>query len=912
MSALTEFDREVLSILLSSGGWNASSRSRLAQLARRYGVSAAGLSRVVSGLALAAKNGRLQRIIEEESRHLRPGHPHEPGASSRRAEVMPSRSDGRTESRPLSRGDRILMGVVGGLLALSASLAVTLVAMIWGAVEARAPRADASPSHARSEDGASRTGEGVAGAGWGAGEVDERGAGPAASRAGAGARSAATPGDPATERPPAVTVSYPRVPSFRALLASADLDRALAQARGAAMALETIARESLGDPEVRRHWSRTQEAVGRAWPRLDAVMQRAILERTIAIVRRIEDSETAAALIEPFRDATIASPARVGEIWQGAWSAGVLGAILSEPGLAPEVVAVVASLRLAPADGSGEAFDRFAAGWLDRQLPALLDLVRHGSPQEDFNRFEAWIVAQERVRPRDEAQVAWLQAMDALLHRPLRFDLPGVASDVLGRFAGMIDWQGGGRVGASIAGRFRKWLGDPAIPSPHLWALGSILRQSGSAPWFDATMVVGERATPSDRAAALARILAALGDAPAAIEPLARLPRELVARWDRLSQTLLAADESAGPVVSVEGPKGPWRSVGEGISEGALRDSALLLRLMDQGAVGSLLAAGRSAEAAQRLAEIESARDQPLLAGLGHGGRALPSRVEPTADGALARRLDEARATGDRVEAIRRRRTEAASDLGPIDAARLVREAYTGEPNAVRLTAQGVIVDSFGSGPRVAQELVDQFVLTGGADPALARFIERLTGERMPPHTHPAFRSKALAALLRNRLRLSEHPWHGVEALMARAAASAADRLEAEGGSPESLRDATEPTDALVALADLLRARAEARITLQPFPDSLERLDRRDAARRALAMDAGQALVAALWRVMELELFLAAAERPGLREPLGAILERARHEASTASTVLAQAIAIERGRLRLVGLRLAQDSGALP
>ncbi|HQQ58274.1 MAG TPA: hypothetical protein PKV60_03520, partial [Thermomonas sp.] len=54
----------------------------------------------------------------------------------------------------------------------------------------------------------------------------------------------------------------------------------------------------------------------------------------------------------------------------------------------------------------------------------------------------------------------------------------------------------------------------------------------------------------------------------------------------------------------------------------------------------------------------------------------------------------------------RQRRTDLAPDLGPVDAARLVREAYTAEPMPVRLTAQGVVVDSFASGVEVAQPLI--------------------------------------------------------------------------------------------------------------------------------------------------------------------------------------------------------------
>jgi len=919
MSSLTEFDREVLSVLMSSGGWNASARSRLAQLAKRYGVSAAGLSRVAAGLADAARDGRLQAQmagqLRTDGRTGRQGRRagtsdalplgSAPGAMTASVVAVPS-------SAGISRGDAILLGIVAGLLLLSIALTVTLGLMVWTAIDQRRdPMRDrAAPTAAPDGPSLARDGAPI-GSGFNGASASAT-ATPGATAPSLPRPAPTTPGAGASAaRPPTVPVSYPKVPTFRATLASLDLDQALANARSAAFALETLVAEAPDDRSTIRAWIGAQESVGRTWPRLDAVTRRAILERSVAFVRRIEDAEFAEACIEPLRAAIAAPPDSVGAIWRGAWSAGLIGSLLSEPGLAPEVVAVIARSRLAPADGSGDAFDRFAAAWLDQQCGPITALVQKGSPQEDFDRFEAWLEAQSRVRSGDEAQGAWLRAIDALLQRPLRFDLPGTAPDLLGRMLAQLDWSAAGTGSGALAKRFEQWMNDSAMPSPRLWALGSIVQQAGLAPWFTGRMIVGERATTAERGEALAQIVSALGPTTVEMDAFARLPREMVARWDRLASLVMTGGESAGPVV-VPGAAGAAPRAGAAapsLSDSALRDAALLLRLIEVETAGAMLRAGRSTDASQRLAELESAASKPLLAGLGPGGRSLPIPAEPSGDGLMARRLDEVKVAAERVDAIRRRRTESAPDLGPIDAARLVREAYAGEPNAVRLTAQGVIVDSFASGRRVAQELVDQFALSGGGDPALARFVERLTGERLPPHTHPTFRATALAALLRHRLRLAEHAWHGVDALTARSALSAAERLDIEGGSSEAYRDAAEPTAAIESLADLLRARAGSRIASQPFPDSLDRLDRRNDARRALADDAPQRLVAALWHAFEMELYLAAADRPLMRPSLAKVLDEAQQEASIARSVLEQAGAVQRARVRLMGTRLAHDSG---
>jgi len=572
-------------------------------------------------------------------------------------------------------------------------------------------------------------------------------------------------------------------------------------------------------------------------------------------------------------------------------------------------VQAIASSRLVPADGDGDAFERFASGWLDRALESIADLIGRSGAQDDFDRMEAWIEAQSRVRDAVEMSDAALRAVEALLRRPLRVDLPGTSADIMGRLLRHVDWRIEAPTTLALRRRFEQWLADPAIEARSLWALGSMLQQGRSAAWFAPDMVVGERDSMQDRRAASERIAHALVlDAAAAPAP-SRAPKELLARWDALLTRVQDAPLEARMVAGAKGSQsGTAISGASAPAANAMRDAIEIERLLALGTIGAMLIEGRTTQAAERLAAFEQAIEGPVLSGLGPAGRSVPAAGDPSSDGTLDRRLEQARTAAERVDAIRRRRTESANDLGPRDASRLVREAYMGDSSSIRLTAQGVIVDSFASGPRVAQELVDQHGSVGLWDASLGRFIERLTGERLPPHSNPSFRSASLSALLRHRLRLAEHAWHGVNELLARSARHGAERLEVEGGAVEVLRDSIHPLESCEAMASLLRTRAGSRAVLRPVPAPLEELDRRDEARRSLAEGSSQRWVAAAWRMLELEAFLAAADRPAMNDEIAAVVARGALEASRAATVLDQAVVIERTRIQLQRLRLLPNT----
>ncbi|MBX3355615.1 MAG: hypothetical protein KF724_07945 [Phycisphaeraceae bacterium] len=912
--ALTDFDREVLSVLLAHGGWNASARMRLAVLAQRYGVSSAGLSRVLAGLADAARDGRLHAAIRSLASSSNGS-----GTSGAQATTTAKTRSAlgaaalvESSSRPaLSRSDRVLIGVVSTLLVLSVLLLAQLVLLIWGEFPSKARGSDAA-EHARAQREAGRAGAGDsadrASALSRTGDAtDERGrSGREPARA--TSEGSSTSGRPRDSTVASVPVSYPRAPTFKAALDSPAFMQAIAEARVAASRLEAMA----GDPRSiladRARWADLQRTIAMAWPRLDRNLRRGLVERTLAVVRPVDDASLAEALLEPLRASAGMTPDDPASIRAGAWGAGIVGAIFSEPGLSPEVHQALASIRVAPADGRGDAFERFAAGWLDRSLTGILERVGRGTSQEDFDRMEAWIEAQQQLRTPEEANDAWLRAIDAIVRRPMRTDLPGTSADLLGRLLTLVDWRPEVRTTEAARRRWEQWLLDASIEPARLWALASILRQHRSAPWFDADMMVGERATREQRQAALSRILAALRPGSERVEPVPRAPRELLDR-----RSALLAKARSGTLGERQAPgRQALETMLQGSSDSAQKAFAHAVeldRLAAVGVVGAWLLDGRSIEAAQRMATLETAMSRPPLAGLAPGGRVAPPNGEVGTDGLLARRLEQAQSLEERIDAIRRRRVESASDLGPIDAARLVREALVGEPPSLRSTAQGVIIDRFGQARRVAQELVDQFTTLGAPGMTHARFIERLTGERMPPHTNPRFRATALSALLGHRLRLSAHPWHGVEALLVRSSAAHAERVEAEGGGAESLRDVQDPVEALEALAVLLRQRAETRAVLRPVPATLTVLDRRDRARLSLAADQPQRLVAMLWRVFELEVFIAVADRPTLSAALTTLVERAMDEASHATTVLEQAVIIERARIVIQSLLLDPGTG---
>jgi len=70
-AVLTDFDQDVLAVLIGCGGWNAQTRTRLVSLAAAYGVSVQGLHKVMTGLSeradirvLGHDPAGLDRLIE--------------------------------------------------------------------------------------------------------------------------------------------------------------------------------------------------------------------------------------------------------------------------------------------------------------------------------------------------------------------------------------------------------------------------------------------------------------------------------------------------------------------------------------------------------------------------------------------------------------------------------------------------------------------------------------------------------------------------------------------------------------------------------------------------------------------------------------------------------------------------------
>ena len=856
---LTAFDREVLAILLSCGGWNGAARARLASLAARHHVSAQGLCRVLNGLGVLMREGHLADAWV---------HDHAPGPTAGLPPVVAEPVDLEAVARRSRSQDRAIRVVVVSLLLISLLLAWRLVAVVVAALSRAAP----APMAARSADDAAEA--------------------PKAAPSAPEGVNAAAPQRPAQEPsaaavPPAVPVSYPQVPSFAPGPMTLQMEQAITAAKAAVDGLRALAGQvEPASAATTARWAGLQQAAGAAWPYLDPGSKRALVDASLAVFRTLETEEAAAALVEPLRAMTGAAPVSATAILQGSWSAGIAGSFLAEPGVAPGVVGAATVASVPPVEGSGGAFERSAASWLDRALPQVVAAVGRGAPQDDFDRLQAWIAAQEAVRTPEEAQGAWLAGIDALLRSPLRLEVPGTAADLAGRLVALVDWRPEAPGSRTSRRRLEQWLLDPAVQSRQLWAVTSILRQARRAPWFQPDMVVGERTDAAGRRAILGKVLAALGPAPEVTASAGAAQREQVARWDNLRAALGEAPPSPTPLVLLD----------------------RMVRQERLGTIAALVMEGRDREAAQRLAEMETAAGAPVVPALGPGGRARPTQRRPEGDGALEERLARARTADQRLEALRQRRTDLAPDLGPVDAARLVREAYTAEPMPVRLTAQGVVVDSFASGVEVAQAMVDLFPL-GGGDEALARFIERYTGERMPPGASGAFRPAATAALLRHRLALVEHPWHGVDHAARLLAAEVAQRVEAEGGAAESLRDQPQPLMAARALAELQLARAAARPSADPVPAPVPELERHARARRAAAEGPVQRFVAEAWTSLELEAFMLAADRPTTAAQVRALLAGTAARLVDANDVLMQGAIIGDARLALQAIRLGATRG---
>jgi hypothetical protein len=253
-------------------------------------------------------------------------------------------------------------------------------------------------------------------------------------------------------------------------------------------------------------------------------------------------------------------------------------------------------------------------------------------------------------------------------------------------------------------------------------------------------------------------------------------------------------------------------------------------------------------------------------------------------------------------EQLRNLRMRTAGDLGPVDAAALVREAYRASDPSVRSLAQDVIAERFTNGVTVVTELLDQLA-TAPDSQSTSDFLQKVGQVPLPEVRDPDWPRAARHALVRKILRLERSGGLAIDALAARYAESidVRARLLATGYEPPSGSPA--PAEAIASLGRQWRARAGTMFLTDPFPAPLDELDRRREVRRALADGPIRRCAAESLSLLELVAAVAVAEEPPVRSRVGAILAEVAERRARAGSALGQLLESELGTAAVLDAR---------
>ena len=888
---LTEFDRVALAVLVVSGGWNATSAKRLAIIAEDFNVSVADLERVVLGLTAFLSQGEgLRGAMGEVGETARSSWMTAPHMS--RADA----AEGAVE-RVFTRINDVLRDEVGGGTAASQmrlTVIFALFALSWiaglgwlffsggggdandGAQGGGAPAVVADGGSGARPD--ATAGSGAASGGRGDVDANGKATGPIAALA-APAKFPRPPGFVPAPTPAAVAESASGAAAWVADLEEAT--RALAAAKGridnSADATRAVA---LAQGAL--------SAAADAWPaaggyRTDAVRAFGLFARTA----QGADAVRRAMQIVPGSTADLARPATPSwqREWRQAFGAGVLASVALDATQSPELASAAREemrQRTIPIP-RGRTADPFASAAVEALAaasPRLAEQVVFGSATlEDVARWnEAVLGASSTPALRIGAL---LRAIDAVLRAPGALDQPGPIVDTLAFLIRSLDFTGRGAEAEPVRNALSAWILDKNIPPTRIWVFTSLLDADLGIAWYGPDLVLATNADDAARSA---------------------LAESVDRAFPRMTST------TVGEAIAVdEGQLARWR---EGLGElqemsaenqpERLRNAAAALAFarVVRGYERGDEKLAKAGDAAMR--DILGREPQEWIASPGGMRAGLPA--SGVSDGSFVDEWSARRDAASRLEAVRSLRARpAAGDLGPRDARLAAVEALRGNQAEVRTELARVLIDKYSNGRDVLRALLDALADGGGSDDARI-FVGAMTGATVAGRD---WISEGRRAILDKLYQLDDSFENAVDATCAEIASEAAALAAAYGKGVGLTVNAARPDRSLSALADAMRGEAATRFLAEPFPATIEEIERQRTARRSLATGVAQRMAAETPAIVDYAAMLVVARQPALQSKVQESLAAARRARTTAQSASEQVAADLAAMLVILGEGLA-------
>ncbi len=846
---LTDFDRNVLAILVGYGGWNAQSRARLVALALSQGVTVTGLMKVIQGLGEYAKSGGPALPVSE----MRPtAAATNTSKSWLLSEALAERFF--PEFKEESTRTTIKLSVFFGLLTLLMGiLALRLL------IPTDSPQQPISPPPQQAIAPSPFTSE-------------------------------TAPPDSTTETPDSQKASGQAF-EYRPTFAGEVRPRAAVDARehlsDSLEALDYEARRlslTADPPTIAfRSWEESINEISKAWVLLDSQSHEAALAAVVDTIfaashtpsitdRLLESLNPPRTLMQPL------------DVWRGAWRVGML-AHLSTSDVVPPVVRSRAGeqLQLAlsehkrPDATLANPFLSSVSDWLDHTAQQLAENIEHDAQSYDY--WELWLRTQRHLPGARRYNRALMHAAELILR--IQTDLPGSSrsANVLGRILEEADVQ----TSVIVRDAVLAWYTSERISGDALWAVSSILAFDALAPWFDSSFVIPADASHRVRARFRQDLLQAW---PAATDMATvhhgalRVDEPVAQHWTEL----LAAT----------------RNLAEPQTNDARMFRLLVSARLNEAAI--LLSVDEPQRAARVLRSVERDLTSPQLDA---ARSSAPSRNvrRRSADGTWAAEYEESRRnTDEKLNLLEDLRNSRVTDLGPMDAAVFVREVYRGSPAEVRTTAHSLLNSHFRDGPTIAIELLDQFP-DAARSQSNSDLIARFTGRLLPSISEADWAREARWALLQHVISLQIHEGLDIDRMAVQLSETYAEQATRLAGHRMDEHVPKRADEAAETLLDVWSIAAATVAASHGVSYGNAEMRARHQVRFRLAHGNVQRVVAAQLGMLEEMAFIVTTEQPHLRGQVNALLADAAQQRAQVEHVLMQSLQIEQTMTKLWELR---------
>ena len=636
--------------------------------------------------------------------------------------------------------------------------------------------------------------------------------------------------------------------------------------------MDAFARRLIGarelDESMQAEWSELIGTASTAWFLVDPVTSGAMRRS----VQRVMESAGAnpdmfqplERAIAPMKPNAIRSSI---EVAHGAWSAGMMNLLAGAETTSPAARANAVHLLRASLgrDAYPIGFDEAAAQWLRLAVPGLVRRLEIEPAAID--QWSFWFDSLQALEPVPAVQLALTAALDELLQTDTDLSRQGPSQQVLARLLVELDWRTDPSVKSFVLGMF----GNEKIASSDLWVLTSLLANLDATTWYDRDAILAPEAD------ALAR---------------RRMRDRLASFWpSRHGGSMAEGDvvlEAVDPVLAET-----WQTVKDSVRDlssvkGTLAGLKRLMmaRLLQEAAVDLFMGNGQRVlavlnEVETLVEEVQNGVPDPVSSG--GAGSSIPGGQ---IDGHWARNYGaRSRSKSDKIDLLRALEVQSGDDLGPIDAAMLAAETLTASSD-LREAAGYLIERKFAQGPNVALALVDRFH-EARRSMDVSQFIQAITGVDLPRYNTASWPGEARLALVGHAMDLRLEEAMAIDSLSARFASSLLRESRAIGRSG---RGGSAPFEAAGEVTSAWQDHVDRERRAVGLPGGWYE---RRMARIGFSTDPIQQCLSERIATSELVIWLLSALHPSQSEQFEAIAEVSTRNRNQADHVLVQLVATE-------------------